>query len=152
MASKVQLLYMDYSYEESPVTLPGVDFTAGNIVTQFGLIDDFVDAINGVTLGTLVKDTRTAAVAEFTKTRPASPFAQREMKWLVRYTDDVTPNGDGTFEIPTPDLALLDAGGEFMDLTTAGGLALIAAVEAYGRSRLGNAITLVSAEYVGRNI
>jgi hypothetical protein len=152
MASKVQLSIMDYSFEDSPVTLPGINFTAGNIVAQMALIDDFRDAVIGVTLGTLVKDSRQAAVVENARTQPASPFAQRENKWLVRYNDTVNPAGNGNFEIPTPDLALLTTGGEFMDLTDAAAIALVDAIEAYGRSRLGNVIAVQNIEYVGRNI
>lgn len=152
MASKLQMQIMDYSFEDSPVTVSGVDMNAGNIAAQFGLMDALRDAIIGVTLGTLVKDSRTAAITENARTRPTSPFAQRENKWLVRYLDTVDTNGNGTFEIPTPDLALLDNSGEFMDLTSTEGAALVTAIEAFHRSRLGNTVTVESIEYVGRNI
>lgn len=152
MASRITVGILDYSLERSPVTLSGVDLTAGNFAAQAILMDDFVTAVDGVTLGTLSKDTRLASETSISDAQPASPFAQREMKWLVRYSDTVNPVGNGHFEVPTPDLALLDAQGEFMDLTLAAAIAFVDAVEAYGRSRLGNAITVQSVEYVGRNI
>lgn len=152
MPSKLQVLVMDYSFEDSPVTLRGVDMNAGNIAAQFGLMDDVVNALAGVTLGTKVKDSRQAAVTEFARTRPVSQYAQRENKWLVRFLDTVNPNGNGSFEIPTPNLTLLDASGEYMDLGSVEGAALVAAIEAFHRSSLGNTVTVENIEYVGRNI
>ena len=151
MASKINLSIMDYFFEDSPTQWSGVDMNAGNITAQFGLMDDLRDAIIAVTLGTVVTETRTALVDENARTRPTSPFAQRELKWLVRFNDTVNPAGNGTREIPTPDLALLDASGEYMDLTSTEGAALVAAIEAFHRSKLGNTVTVESIELVGRN-
>lgn len=152
MASKVQVQIMDYSFEDSPATVYGVDLNAGNIAAQFTLMDTLVGAIQGVILGTKVKDSRSAAVTEFARTRPTSPFAQRENKWLVRLLDTVDPAGNRTMEIPTPDLDLLDNTGEYMDLTSTEGAALVDALEAFARSGLGNTVTVESIQYVGRNI
>lgn len=152
MPSRITLSILDYSMERSPVSLSGVNLSAGNFVAQAGLMDAFVTAIGGVILGTISKDDRFASHTDISDAKPASPFAQRENKWLVRFTDNVDPIGNGTFEIPTPDLDLLNAEGTHLDMASAEGIALKAAVEAYGKSRLGNAITMVSAQYVGRNI
>jgi len=82
---------------------------------------------------------------------PANAYAQRELKWLVRYQDDV--NGEsGSFEIPCPNLTLRAVGTDFADLTNAAVIAFAAYVNTYGVSRDGNAITMVSMEVVGRNL
>lgn len=151
MAAKVNITYLDYSLETSTAGFTGVTMTAGNFAAQAALIDTLVSATQGITLATKVKDSRIAVVTEFAETRPTSPFAQRENKWLLRYTDTVDPNGNGKLEIPAPDLDLLDAAGTHLDLTSTEGAAFKDAFEAYQRSRLGNTVTLDSAEYVGRN-
>lgn len=152
MASKLQLTFMDYSFEDSPATFEGVDMDAANITAQFGLMDDLRDAVIGISLGTLVKDARTAAVVDTARTRPTSPFAQRENKWLVRYLDTIDPAGNGTKEIPAPDLGELDASGAYLDLAGTEGAAFVAAFQAFQRSRLGNTVTVESVQYVGRNL
>lgn len=151
MASELDVTYLDYSREKSTAGFRGVDLNAGNFAAQQALMDALVSATQVIVLGTKVKDTRKAVVTTFTETRPVSPFAQRENKWLVRYTDNVTPSGNGTLEIPAPDLDFLDANGTHLDLAGVEGAAWVAAFEAYQRSKLGNAVTVASVEYVGRN-
>jgi hypothetical protein len=152
MASEFDLLIMDYSFETSPVNFRGVDLTAANFDAQNGLMDDLYDAAIAIILGTRIKDTRKATVNEFAKTRPSSAFAQRELKWRVVYLDTVDPNGNGSLELPTPNLLFLDANGTHLDLSSTEGAAFVAAFEAYQRSRLGNTVTVQSVELVGRNI
>lgn len=151
MSSELTITYIDYSLERSSAKFRGVDLTAVNFDPQNILMNVLAAACQDIVLGTKVKEARLASVTTFTETKPASPFAQRENKWLVRYTDNVDPNGDGSLEIPTPDLSLLNLAGTFLDLTTAEGAAFETAFNNYQRSRLGNAVTLVSVQYVGRN-
>jgi len=153
MASKLTLTLYDYSLESSPAGFQGVNLTAGNLTAQFGLMDDLKAAVQGITLGTTIREVRVAVEQDSTKTQPVSAFAQREMKWLVRYIDTVNPNGNGTIEIPTPDLSLLDSNGVYMDVSAGTpGEDFVTAFEAFQRSRLGNTVTFVNAEFVGRNI
>jgi hypothetical protein len=151
MASELQVKYLDYSGEKSTATFRGVDLTAANFDAQNTLMDNLVGALQAVVLGTKIQDTRKSSVDDFTETRPASPYAQRENKWLFRYTDNVNPTGNGTLEVPTPNLTFLNTEGTFLDLASTEGAALKTAFEAFQRSRLGNTVTLVSAQYVGRN-
>lgn len=152
MPSVLNLTYYDYSKENSSVSVRLADVTAANFDAQDGLMDDIVSAIQAVTLTTKIKDQRIFAVTEFAKTLPTSPYAQREAKWLVKYNDTVNPNGNGSFEIPGPDLSLLVEGEGVMDLTSTEGAALVDALEAGMRSRLGNTITIAEIVHVGRNI
>lgn len=152
MTSKVTISILDYDKESSTVGIRGDDVTAGNFAAQETLMDAIVAAIDGVSIGTSYKNERTYAVNESAKTPPASKFAQRETKWLVRYTDDTDPIGDGSFEIPAADLALLATNTKTMDLSAGAGAALVTALEAGMVSKLGNAITVVDVIHVGRNI
>lgn len=151
MASKVNITYMDYSFEKSAAGFTGVDFSAANFDAQNALIDSLVSATQAIVLGTKTKDTRTAIVTDFTETRPASQYAQRELKWRVKYTDTVDPAGDGSLEIPCPDLTLLDTNGTHMNISAGAGAAWVTAFEAFQRSRLGNTVAVVEVELVGRN-
>jgi hypothetical protein len=151
MASKLNITYLDYSLETSTAGFTGVTLTAGNFAAQAALMDTLVSATQAITLATKIKDSRIAVVTPFAETRPTSPYAQRESKWLLRYSDTVSPAGNGTIEVPASDLDLLDANGTHMDLASTEGAAFKAAFEAFQRSRLGNSVTLDSIEFVGRN-
>lgn len=151
MASTFALTFLDRSSEKSTATFRGVSLTAGNFAAQAALMDALAAATVSITLGTKIKDERVAVVTTFAEVRPTNPFAQRENKWLLRFTDDVTPNGNGSMEIPAPDLGLLDDAGVYLDLASTEGAAFKAAFEDFEVSRLGNPVTLVSAQYVGRN-
>ena len=152
MPSKLNLSYYDFSKETSGVSIRLADVNAGNFAAQNTAMDNIVSAIQGVTLTTKIKDQRIFSETEFTKNLPASPYAQREAKWLVKFTDTVDPNGNGSFEIPGPDLTLLVAGEGKMDLTSVNGAALVTALEAGMRSKLGNTIEISEIVHVGRNI
>ena len=78
--------------------------------------------------------------------------AQRESKWRVPYTDDVQPEGNGSFEIGMADLSLLVPDTGIMSVSAGAGAALVAAIEAVVLSRLENAITVGIITHVGRNI
>ena len=80
---------------------------------------------------------------------PANNFAQRGIKWLIRYTDDVTGKQESR-ELPTADLALLATGTEFMDIGAGAGLTLVTELESTMLSSEGNAISVVNIEYVNR--
>jgi len=152
MPSKLNLSFVDYDDESSTASVRGATVTAGNFTAQDALFDAIVAAIDGVSIATLYKDQRILSEVETPKTLPTNAFAQRETKWLVRYTDDVDSNGDGSFEIPAADLSLLSANTPFMNLAAGAGLALVTALEAGMVSRLGNAVTITNVVHVGRNI
>lgn len=116
-------------------------------------ITAIVSAVDGVTLGNrqdavfveeTTKDAGTAGPS-------SNPLAQREIKWLVRAVDDV--NGKNVqIEIPTADLSLLTGGNDFLDLGGTEAAALVTALEANVLSVDGNAISVSSIQFVGRNI
>lgn len=153
MTSKLTLSYIDHDGETSSVTALGADATAGTFAALNTAFDDLRDAIDAVTLLTRTKDERAMSVTESAANLPANGFAQREIKWLVSFTDNVNPVGDGSFEIPGADLSLLVAGSDEMN-TGAGtpGEELVNQLELTRKSRLGNAITVSKIVHVGRNI
>lgn len=144
--AEVQCQFIDYSNEKSLATIRVADaISDANITVLF-------NAINGVTLGNnqgskLVtkadKDTGTAG-------KSTNTFAQREMKWLVKYIDNVNSR-PGSLELPTADLAEL-ATGDALDVGTGtAGETLVNALESHMLSRDGNAITVSEIKFVGRN-
>jgi len=102
-------------------------------------------------LGRITRETLIAAVAVISALPPSSPFAQREIKWLVPFFDLVT-NKRYQREIPTPDLNLLSLGTDFMDMTLAAAIAFKAAFEALVVSPDGKAVEMETPYCVGRNL
>lgn len=138
--------FVDHSNESSLATIPVADaITDLNITAIF-------DAIVGVTLGNAQKSVLKTAVDKDTGTAgvPANAFAQREIKWLVRYTDTTTLK-KYTRELPCADLQFVTQGTDFMDLTSTEGAALKTALDAHMLSPDGNAISVDSVEHVGRS-
>lgn len=101
--------YRDYGTpgEVSAVTVPMVDITSANIVAQTAALDSFRTAMEAITLGGLESRSLVAWTND-TKTAPSSAFAQREVKWLVKYHEDISNGPTHYMEIPCADLAKLD--------------------------------------------
>lgn len=122
-----------------------VDLDNTNIVAQLGLFSDLRDAIADVVVGNAGAWEVVAADGGAGKVPSTDPQAQREIKWLVSFTDNVT-GLPGSFTIPTADLAQLATDGENM-AAGANRTALEAAIEAYVRSNAGNAVTVTSIRF-----
>lgn len=150
MTSKVTLSFVDYSGEVSSVGGFFPTLNAGNIAAQTALMDDLRDAIEGVSLGNLQKDTRLLSETKFAVANATNPFAQRELKWHVQMRD--TNGNDVSMEIPCADLSLLSPGTDILDVTTTEGAALVAAVNAGQKSNDGESVTFVQAYVVGRSL
>ncbi len=151
MAGKLSLSFIDYSKERSAAGMHLPAFTAGNFAAQQTLTDTLKAAVEAVSLLNLVTDTRTVDVIKSAIVIPTDQDAQREKKWLVRASDDVTGK-PVQFEIPGSDLTLLVASSDAMDIAAGAGLALVNAIEAVVTSDVGNAITVADVVYVGRNL
>lgn len=134
----------------SSVDVRTADLTAGNIVAQTGLFDDFRAAIDDVVIGNPGTVEFVATVDEVAKNPSTNELAQRENKWLVSFIDTTTNRG-GSYTIPTALLTgLLDASGEFMDTASAEYIALKAASDAFVKSVAGNATEVQSVKFVAR--
>ena len=145
--SKLRIPFKDYTSENSTASVYVEDaITDGDITV-------LVNAVEGLTVGG--RQTAVLVIEEDkdagTPGPAASPLAQRENKWLVRAVDDVTSR-NVQIEIPCADLTLLDGGTDFLTIGGTEAAALVAALEASGLSQDGNAITVNTIQFVGRNL
>jgi len=151
MGSSVSLKALDYGSEPTRLGFNTLQITSGNIVAQLALIATLQGAIDNVANGLF--DGKTVQAEDVPVGPKATDVnAQRESKWRVSFTDDVTPVGNGSFEIGMADLTLLVAGSGLMDVSGGAGAALVTAIEAVVLSRLENAVTVTDIIHVGRNI
>ena len=143
----------DYNSERSTVTVRGVELTAANFDAQYTAFVQFYDALLGITLGLRVGSKFGNDIPIVAADTPASdPNAQRERKWLVRYSD-ATAMKNYKMEIPCADLSYLDPNNrEYADLTDLDVAAFVTAFEAFVRSPDGNTVTIDSIQHVGRNL
>jgi len=85
---------------------------------------------------------------------PTSPYAQRELKWLVTYSGN-TSGKKFTIEIACPDVTdNVVPNTDLADLASTDWAAFVTAFEAYVKSPDNGteAVTVLSARVVGRNI
>lgn len=155
MPSFVKFVFRDYSDETSLAEFTLDQGTAGNfdaLVTQKNAIRT---ALQGITLGNIDHETFIAQKNDVDNGPAGTPTAQREMKWLLEFIDDVS-GGRFQREIPTADIVtagLLVANTDIADLSAAEWVAMKAAVDNIVRSNMtGNTATLVGARLVGRNL
>lgn len=145
---------LDYSNERSAVSITNGDITAVSLpgfLTDFG---DIRDTIDGITLGTMSKEQWIGDDTLLSNALPASAFAQRELKWLVIYTNNVTGKLHN-LEIPTADpVGRLIAGTDRADLTEANMLAFVTDFNGFARSPENgvDAVTIQEILLVGRNL
>lgn len=141
---------LDYSYEGVSTSWNGANPTAGTFDALVAAAEAVQDAIQGVSLIDYEGLTMLAIDDPRETDQPASPYAQREAKWLVSYSDNVTGRVY-SMEIGGPDLTLLSSDGQTMDVSGGAGAALVSALETNVLSRDGNAITVGPIVHVGRN-
>ena len=126
----------DFSRETSTSQIfigPITAITVAGLLTQIGT---YRAAVDGITLGELAAETIVMDKTVLSADAPASAFAQRELKWLVRY-HGATSNKKFQLEIPTPDLTdpdILVPGTDFADLTFGVVSTWVTAFEALAKS------------------
>lgn len=143
---------IDYDGETSNFGFRVEPLTAANFDAQHALKVAFAAAVTAIVLGNKVSDSE-ANVDVIGTTLPASQFAQREMKWLVRWHDSVNDKAYST-QLPTADLAVLDPNNRgYAEIGDAGVVdAFVTAFEAYALSQDGNPVVVDSIQFVGRNL
>lgn len=152
MTSKYDVNIRDYGRETSTAGFRGTTLNAGNFVAQLALQATLLSTLQDIVLGEVAKTKVVAVETIVSGATPASELAQRENKWLVRYTDNTT-GVLYSLEIPTADLAgHLLGNTDQADLTETDMAAFVAAFEAYVVSPVANAVTVVEILHVGRNI
>lgn len=151
-AHVASLTFQDYSKEKSTAKFnigPITALTIAGFLTQFG---DFKTAIQDLSLGTLIQDSWTGDVTSYSSAAPTDVNAQRERKWRVDYEDTVNL-GKHQFEIPVALVTgQLVSNTDLANIETTEWVAFIAAFEALVKSPDGNAVNVLGARLVGRNI
>lgn len=142
----LQSRFLDYSNEASTVGVYVDDaITQANaLLLNAGIV--------GMSIGVNQRAALVLNTPIFTGSNapPINKFAQREMKFLCRYTDNVTSK-EYSFTIPCADANLVVGNTDMVDLASGAGLLLKTRFDTYGLSELGNAVTLNSVELVGRS-
>jgi hypothetical protein len=143
--------YNDYDAERSTVSLRSTLLTAANFDAQIAAALALRDAIAAVTLGLRVGfDVGNRYETVDPGTQASDEDAQRETKWLVRFSD---VNGIYRVEIPCPNRAILDPNNRsYMLLGSGVGATFKSAFEAYVKGEGDTAVTVLDAKHVGRNI
>lgn len=147
--STVTISGLDYSGESTRFGVHITDLTAVNFDAQITAAGNVQSAVQGVSLidfeGMIINANETPRETD----KPASPYAQRESKWLITMSDDTNARLN-QFEVGGADLTLLASDGETLDVSAGAGAALVTALEANLISRDGNSMTFVEAVHVGR--
>lgn len=146
------ITYLDHSGEKStsrghmgPITVG----TIAGFLTQFGTLKTAQQALS---LGAMVADSWTGDSTAYSAAPPADVNAQRERKWRVDVQDTVNLSRF-RYEIPCALIAgQLLTGTDKADISTAEWAAFIAAFEAMAKSPDGNAVNVLGATLVGRNL
>lgn len=155
MPSKGQFTFRDYSDEVSIVEFTYDQATAANFDAIVAHIQGALNALSDLTLGNVNKTTFVAQINQVTAGPALLPAAQRELKWLLEFTDSTT--GDRFYrEVPTADIVtagLLITNSDLADLSAAEWQALKTALDGNVRNNAtGNTATLTNARLVGRNL
>lgn len=151
--SRFAQTYIDFSGEKSTVDFPIRPMTAATIAAVLTELATLGTAIAGLSSGVLVKSIATQDNTNLGGALPTDPNAQRERKWLVRF-QDLTTLRYGQVEIPVAEVSstLLLPGTDQADLSAAEWVAFIGAFETTARSIDGNAVNVLTAKLVGRNL
>lgn len=144
----------DYSGETTAVRIYNGDITA---ISLPGFLTDFGGlraSIEGITLGVMAQEQWVGDLNSLSALSPVNVFAQRELKWLVRYHDTVTQE-KAKLEIGTADpTGVMLPASDFADLTVEPMLSFVADFNAFARHPESNvnAVVIDSIQLVGRNI
>lgn len=108
MTAYISIRIRDHSDEYSTMRVPVAEMLA---VTPWGEyftnLETLVDAVDDVTLGTIVSWTFSQVGEEFEDERPDSDWAQREFGLRIFYHGE-NSGVKGNMTVPAPDLAAID--------------------------------------------
>lgn len=153
MATTNTIQITDYSNEKSSFGVTSVTANAGNLAAQQTLAAALVGAVEDLTIGEVTKQQMALVILD-TPAIPTSPYAQRELKWLVQYQGN-TSGKLFSVEIAAPDITdNVAPNTDIADLSSSDWSAFVDAFEAYVKSPDNGteAVTVIGARVVGRNI
>jgi len=153
MATQNGIQITDYSNEKSSFSVTSITANAGNLAAQQTAAAALVAAVTDLTIGELTKQTMNLVIYD-TPAIPSSPYAQRELKWLVSYQGD-SSGKLFSVEIAAPDITdNVVVNTDVADLASTDWAAFVTAFESYVRSPDNGTetVTVIGARVVGRNI
>lgn len=150
---KYSVSYRDFSGETSPFNVFHAELNAGNFAAVGAQLQTLGTATNALSRGQPAKSTLIAQINTISGANATDPVAQRESKWLVTYRDTTTEKLY-TLEIPCADLTTDNLLGntDQANLASTEWAAWVTAFEAVAKSEVGNAVEVVRAQHVGRNL
>lgn len=158
MASNGNIRIGDHGNETSNHKVPSYQIDAANLSTWLTGWGDYKTALEAILIGTLQHERITIYDTVLDDVPASNPFAQRELKLLVRYRG--TTSGDKhKLTIACPDLASLtfasgvDGVSDYLDLTATPLSTWKTAFEAIARNPddESETVTVTSVQVVGRN-
>jgi len=153
MATANQFQITDYSNEKSSFGVTSITANAGNLAAQQTAAAALFAAIEDLSIGELTKQSMNLLIYD-TPAIPTSPYAQRELKWLVQYQGD-SSGKLFSIEIAAPDITdNVVENTDVADLASTDWAAFVTAFESYVRSPDNGTetVTVIGARLVGRNI
>ena len=165
MPGRLSFQMIDNSRETSRFSLATGEVTAVSLPGLLDEVGDLREAIEGITLGNVAKETLSVFDTTLTSSPAESELAQVETVWLVTYADalpffddpvNAIPNeGFGrlfTMTIPTADIVgRLETNSDEADLDDPQIAAFVTAFETTARSPYGGTVNVVSVKHGGRN-
>jgi len=153
MATQNTIQITDYSNEKSSFGVTSVTANAGNLAAQQTLAAALVAATDDLTIGALTKQQMSLIILDAPDI-PTSPYAQRELKWLVQYQGD-TSGKLFSVEIAAPDITdNVAPNTDIADLSSDDWEAFVTAFEAFVKSPDNGteSVSVIGARVVGRNL
>lgn len=153
MATQNPIQITDYSNEKSSFAVTSITANAGNLAAQQTAAAALVGAVDDLTIGEVTKQAMNLVILD-APAIPTSPYAQRELKWLVRYVGD-SSGKIFSIEIAAPDITdNVVPNSDMADLTSTDWAAFVTAFESFARSPDNGTetVTVLDARVVGRNI
>jgi hypothetical protein len=155
MTTKVNWSWIDHSGEPSSFGIHLPTLTNANYDDLFaagtGRYDSLKTSIIALTKLNHVRSSASIPVDASVGSIPVDPTAQRELKIVVTYVDDVTTK-KYRFEIPSPTDILIQSGTDQIDIVNnVTFAAFVTQFEAKAVSPDGNAVTVIGARLAGRN-
>lgn len=142
----------DYSNEKSSFGVTSITVTDANLDAQQTEAAALVAAVENLTIGEVTRQTMNLVILD-NPAIPTNPFAQRELKWRVRYVGDASGKIFST-EIAAPDITgNVVPNTDNANLASTDWAAFVTAFEAFVRSPDNGTetVTVLDARVVGRN-
>lgn len=151
---EASLTFIDFSGEKSTTRVYIGEITAVSLPGFLSDFGDFRTATEALTNMTLVGDSWTGDITKYNNAPPTDQDAQRERKVAVTYQGNTTFS-KYRMEVPGVNFGIADLllpGTDKVDLDNPTFAAWVTAFETLARTPEGEAVTVIGATAVGRNV